>query len=68
MSRLAQDQGLLTIAEHVSSAAILERVRDCGITYAQGFHIGAAVPLNAFISTHLGSEESPPDQVMEKRV
>ncbi|WP_019159247.1 putative bifunctional diguanylate cyclase/phosphodiesterase [Brevibacterium senegalense] len=68
VSRLGRDQGMLTIAEHVSSAAILERVRDCGITYAQGFHIGAAVPMDAFISTHLESEVPQSDQVMEKNV
>ena len=68
LARLGRDQGMPTIAEHVSSAAILETVRDCGITHAQGFHIGAAVPLDEFISRHLESEVPQSDQVMEKNV
>lgn len=68
LSRLGRDQGMPTIAEHVSSAAVLEKVCDCGISFAQGFHIGAAVPLDEFISTHLESEKSQPDQVMKKNV
>lgn len=37
--------GLKTIAEYVSSEAILERVRELGVDFAQGFHLGEPQPL-----------------------
>ncbi len=39
--------GLKTIAEYVSSEAILERIRDIGVDYAQGFHLGEPRPLDS---------------------
>lgn len=40
LSRLCQDLGILTIAEFVETEAVLQRLREMGINYAQGFHIG----------------------------
>ncbi len=40
---IARGLGKQTIAEHVSSAAILEVVQSEGVDYAQGYHIGAPV-------------------------
>lgn len=37
--------GLQTIAEYVSSPGILERIRDIGVDFAQGFHLGEPQPL-----------------------
>ncbi|NIC43355.1 EAL domain-containing protein, partial [Aquabacterium sp. A08] len=37
--------GLKTIAEYVCSEGILERVREIGVDYAQGFHLGEPRPL-----------------------
>ena len=45
--------GLKTIAEYVSSEAILERVRDIGVDYAQGFHIGEPMPLTQLGDTRI---------------
>jgi len=37
--------GLRTVAEFVSSASILERVRELGVDFAQGWHLGEPQPL-----------------------
>jgi Amt family ammonium transporter len=39
--------GLRTIAEYVSSEAILARVRELGVDYAQGYQVGMPRPLDA---------------------
>lgn len=46
LTRLCQDLGILTIAEFVESAEILDMVRDIGVDYVQGYHI--ALPRPAF--------------------
>lgn len=38
--RLCQGLGILTIAEFVESAEILEVLKEMGINYAQGYHLG----------------------------
>lgn len=40
LSRLCQDLGIRTIAEFVESEATLTMLRDMGIDYAQGYHVG----------------------------
>jgi len=45
--------GLKTIAEYVSSQAILERVRDIGVDYGQGYHLGEPMPLTQLANTRL---------------
>ena len=37
--------GLKTIAEYVASEAILEKLREIGVDYGQGYHLGAPRPL-----------------------
>ncbi len=37
--------GLKTIAEYVSSQAILQRIQDIGVDYGQGYHLGEPQPL-----------------------
>jgi len=37
--------GLKTIAEYVGNAAILERIREIGVDFGQGFHLGEPRPL-----------------------
>ncbi|WP_424894748.1 EAL domain-containing protein [Tepidimonas sp. HKU79] len=41
--------GLRTIAEYVSSEAILARVRELGVDYAQGYQVGIPRPLDALV-------------------
>jgi diguanylate cyclase (GGDEF)-like protein len=41
----AQTLGLVTIAEHVETAAIVERLRELGVTLGQGFQLGRPQPL-----------------------
>ncbi|QGU00981.1 Cyclic di-GMP phosphodiesterase Gmr [Corynebacterium kalinowskii] len=50
---LAQAQSMKTVAEYVSDGHIYNCVSELGVDFAQGFHIGAAVPVDTFISTHL---------------
>ncbi|MFN3294979.1 MAG: hypothetical protein ACK414_16290 [Gemmobacter sp.] len=38
--------GLRTVAEYVSSEAILQRVRELGVDFAQGYHVGQPQPLD----------------------
>lgn len=44
LSRLCQDLGIRTIAEFVESADVLAALREMGIDYAQGFHVGRPRP------------------------
>jgi EAL domain-containing protein (putative c-di-GMP-specific phosphodiesterase class I) len=37
---------IVTIAEHVESAAVAERLRELDVTLGQGFHLGRPQPLN----------------------
>jgi Amt family ammonium transporter len=45
--------GLKTIAEYVASEAILQRLREIGVDYGQGFHLGRPEPLVAGGVAHL---------------
>jgi diguanylate cyclase (GGDEF)-like protein len=40
LSRLCQDIGILTVAEFVENQDIWEALKDMGINFAQGYHIG----------------------------
>ncbi|PKM13259.1 MAG: GGDEF-domain containing protein [Gammaproteobacteria bacterium HGW-Gammaproteobacteria-3] len=44
LSRLCQDINILTIAEFVENQQIWEALKDIGINYAQGYHIGMPQP------------------------
>jgi Amt family ammonium transporter len=45
--------GLKTIAEYVSSPAILERIRDIGLDFGQGFHLGEPAPLSSLAQVRM---------------
>lgn len=50
ISQLSQQLKVETVAEYVESEAVLEEVRQAGITYAQGYHIGRpsrTIPLHS---------------------
>lgn len=44
LSHLCQDIGILTVAEFVESEAILDALKEMGIDYVQGFHLGMPTP------------------------
>lgn len=44
LATLAKEFKICTVAEYIESAEILEAVRDVGIDYAQGFHVGCPSP------------------------
>lgn len=50
LSHLCDDLGIRTIAKCVESAGILERLRELGVDYAQGYHFGLPQP-------HMGIHE-----------
>lgn len=50
---LAREQGMDTVAEFVSDERTHEVAKACGVTYAQGYHIGKPLPPADFMSTHL---------------
>lgn len=51
--RLAEDEGMETVAEYVSAEQIFEAARRLGVTYGQGYHFGASLPPREFITEHL---------------
>lgn len=44
LSHLCQDIGIQTVAEFVESEDILDALKDMGIDYVQGFHLGLPMP------------------------
>ena len=42
--QLGHVMGLKTIAEFVESREIMESLREIGVDYAQGYHIGRPIP------------------------
>ncbi|MFL5825217.1 MAG: putative bifunctional diguanylate cyclase/phosphodiesterase [Thermoleophilaceae bacterium] len=46
MADVAHGLGMQTIAEFVESEDILEKLREFGVDYAQGFHIGRPAPVS----------------------
>jgi len=47
IARAAHTLNLVTIAEHVESAAVAERLRELDVLLGQGFHLGRPAPLLA---------------------
>ena len=45
IARAARTLGVLTVAEHVESAAVADRLRELEVTLGQGFHLGRPAPL-----------------------
>jgi diguanylate cyclase (GGDEF)-like protein len=45
IARAARTLGVVTVAEHVESAAVAERLRELDVTLGQGFHLGRPQPL-----------------------
>jgi EAL domain-containing protein (putative c-di-GMP-specific phosphodiesterase class I) len=43
--QVAEGMGIKTVAEFVEDEATLEIIRDLGVTYAQGYHIGRPIPV-----------------------
>jgi EAL domain-containing protein (putative c-di-GMP-specific phosphodiesterase class I) len=41
---LAKTLGIKTVAEYVEDEGIYNLIKECGIDYAQGYHIGKAEP------------------------
>ena len=49
IARAAEILGIFTIAEHVESESLANRLRELEISYAQGWHYGRPRPLEAFL-------------------
>lgn len=46
INKVGHEMGLETIAEYVESAAVMEKLREIGVDYAQGNGVGLPVPLD----------------------
>ena len=46
INTIGHEMGLQTVAEFVESEAILEQLRELGVDYAQGYHLGRPQPLS----------------------
>ena len=58
---ISHQLGKKTVAEYVSSAAVLEKVRDLGIDYAQGWHVFKPAPVETFVTAGLETVKLPQD-------
>jgi diguanylate cyclase (GGDEF)-like protein/PAS domain S-box-containing protein len=47
IAEVASGLGIKTVAEHVEDEETLDLVRELGVDYAQGFHLGAPEPVSA---------------------
>jgi EAL domain-containing protein (putative c-di-GMP-specific phosphodiesterase class I)/GGDEF domain-containing protein len=56
--RVAKRLKLRTVAEHVHSAAVYERLTELGITFLQGDYFGKAIPIREFF----GMDRKVPEQ------
>ncbi|MFZ5580466.1 MAG: DUF1631 family protein [Pseudomonadota bacterium] len=59
MNEIAHSLGMRTVAEYVESRAILDKLRDVGVDYAQGFVIHKPIPIEQLGSGMPGSGEHP---------
>ncbi|NHZ69971.1 MAG: EAL domain-containing protein, partial [Thermotogales bacterium] len=55
INQIGQVMGMKTIAEFVENNAILERLREVGVDYAQGYGLAAPAPLEEVLSEKLRS-------------
>ena len=66
INRVGHAMGIKTIAEFVKDDANLEKLRELGVDYAQGFGIAMPEPMVAHLSSGTGGSSarpvSPPDQ------
>ncbi len=46
INELGQAMGIQTVAEFVENELILEKLKEVGVNYAQGYHVGEPRPLN----------------------
>jgi EAL domain-containing protein (putative c-di-GMP-specific phosphodiesterase class I) len=53
---LARDFGYETIAEGVEDAETLALVKEYGVNFAQGFHLGRPTPIDHTNAHHIASE------------
>jgi len=56
---IAHQLGKKTVAEYVSSAPILDKVRELGIDYAQGWHVYEPAPVAEFLEKGLETVKLP---------
>jgi diguanylate cyclase (GGDEF)-like protein/PAS domain S-box-containing protein len=54
---LARGMGKLTIAEFVGDEDTLVALRELGVDFAQGFHLGRPAPLDSWLGTPTGAQQ-----------
>nr|WP_245742444.1 EAL domain-containing protein [Marinobacter segnicrescens] len=53
INNIAQEMGLKTVAEFVENQAIVDELRQLGVDYAQGFHLGKPRPLSEQVEVRM---------------
>ena len=53
INNIAQEMGLKTVAEFVENQAIVDELRDLGVDYAQGYHLGKPGPLSELLEVRM---------------
>ena len=56
INQVGQAMGLLTVAEHVETRAMLDALRAIGVDYAQGYYVARPIPFE-MLSATLGTRE-----------
>ncbi|PIE19243.1 MAG: hypothetical protein CSA66_02630 [Proteobacteria bacterium] len=50
LNQLAEQMGILTIAEYVESQEIADRLQTLGVNYVQGYHFGRPTPIDQIVA------------------
>ena len=58
INKIGHDMGLKTIAEFAENEAIVARLKELGVDYAQGFAVAKAVPLHSLYSSMSSTERA----------
>jgi EAL domain-containing protein (putative c-di-GMP-specific phosphodiesterase class I) len=52
INQIGHVMGLETIAEFVENEQILDKLRDIGVDYAQGYHLGKPIPIASLLNSN----------------
>ncbi|HLO52303.1 MAG TPA: EAL domain-containing protein [Kamptonema sp.] len=54
INRIGHVMGIKTIAEYVENEAVMEKLKELGLDYAQGYYLGKPQPFHLIISSSMG--------------
>ncbi len=65
INEVGHTTGVLTVAEHVENETILERLREMGVDYAQGYVLGRPAPIEELLPESAGEAAVPSGEASE---